>query len=219
MWSYWLVVCDCGFRLSALWCPLSVPTVFLGFFLPWLWGISSWLLQQSAASAPYLGHGAAPLGFACAPLQPLLCLHCTVMFDFLIWMLFSWLYPPSRIKSQLLCSSTNYLMNSPLPILSYSSNLAWAFWILLSAFTFQWRPYFSLWFCFPVWFCSLGSLWFLCLVVICLIFSGKSTVPINWWCQLRLSAFLEIHFSLCCIIFPEFGVLILNQISLVCYFQ
>ena len=125
MWSYWLVVCDCGFRLSALWCPLSAPTVFLGFFLPWMWGISSRLLQQSAASAAYLGHGVAPLGFASAPLQPPLCLHCTVMLDFLIWTLFSWLYPPSRVKSQLLCSSTNYLMNSPLPILSYSSNLAW----------------------------------------------------------------------------------------------
>ena len=30
MWSDWLVVCDTGFSLSALWCPLSVPTVLLG---------------------------------------------------------------------------------------------------------------------------------------------------------------------------------------------
>ena len=43
-----IVVCDCGFSLSALWCPLSVPTVLLGFLLPWTWGISSRLLQQSA---------------------------------------------------------------------------------------------------------------------------------------------------------------------------
>lgn len=129
------------------------------------------------------------------------------MLDFIIWKLFSCLYPQSRIKTQLLCSLTNYLLNSPMTILSYSFNLAWGHtWILLSAFTFQWHPYFSLWFCFPVWFCSLGSLWFLCPIVICLIFSGKSTVPINWWCQLRLSAFLEICFYLCCIIFPEFGV-------------
>ena len=35
MWSDWLIVCHCGFSLSALWCPLSVPTVLLGFLLPW----------------------------------------------------------------------------------------------------------------------------------------------------------------------------------------
>ena len=28
--------------------PLATPTVLLGFLLPWTWGISSWLLQQSA---------------------------------------------------------------------------------------------------------------------------------------------------------------------------
>ena len=37
MWSDWLVVCDCCFRLFALWCPLSAPTVLLGFLLPWTW--------------------------------------------------------------------------------------------------------------------------------------------------------------------------------------
>ena len=31
VWSDWLVFCDCGFSLSALWCPLSVPTFLLGF--------------------------------------------------------------------------------------------------------------------------------------------------------------------------------------------
>ena len=62
MWSDWLVVCECGFSLSALWCPLSVPTDLLGFLLPWTWGISSWLLQQSTAAAPYLGRGVGPLG-------------------------------------------------------------------------------------------------------------------------------------------------------------
>ena len=50
------------FSLSALWYPLSAPTVLLGFLLPWMWGISSWLLQQSAAAAPYRGCGIAPLG-------------------------------------------------------------------------------------------------------------------------------------------------------------
>ena len=57
VWSDWLVVCDCFFSLSALWCPFSVPTFLLGFLLPSTWGISSWLLQQSAAASPYLGRG------------------------------------------------------------------------------------------------------------------------------------------------------------------
>ena len=48
----WLVFCDYGFSVSALWCPLATPTVWLGFLLPWTWGISSRLLQQSAAVAP-----------------------------------------------------------------------------------------------------------------------------------------------------------------------
>ena len=43
----WLVFCDYGFSVSALWCPLTTPTVLLGFLLPWTWGISSGLLQQS----------------------------------------------------------------------------------------------------------------------------------------------------------------------------
>ena len=57
MWSDWLVFCDYGFSVSALWCSLKTPTVLLGFLLPWTWGISSWLLQQSAAAAPYFGWG------------------------------------------------------------------------------------------------------------------------------------------------------------------
>ena len=62
VWSDWLVVCDCGFRLSALWCPLSALTVLLGFLLPWTWGPYSRLLQYSAATAPYLGPGVSPEG-------------------------------------------------------------------------------------------------------------------------------------------------------------
>ena len=38
LWSDWLVVCDCGFSLSILWCPLSAPTVLLRFLLPLTWG-------------------------------------------------------------------------------------------------------------------------------------------------------------------------------------
>ena len=46
--------------VSALWCPLATPTILLGFLLPWAWGISSRLLQQSTATAPYLGRGVSP---------------------------------------------------------------------------------------------------------------------------------------------------------------
>ena len=77
LWSDWLVVCDCGFSLSALWCPLSAPTFLLGFLLPSTWGISSWLLQQSTAAAPYLGRGVAPLCRSTpAPSQPTLLSWC-----------------------------------------------------------------------------------------------------------------------------------------------
>ena len=78
LWSDWLVVCDCGFSLSALWCPLSAPTALLGFLLPSMWGISSWLLQQSTAAAPYLGRGVAPLRRSTpAPSQPTLLNWCS----------------------------------------------------------------------------------------------------------------------------------------------
>ena len=51
-------------------CPqmlLATPTVLLWFLLAWMWGISSWLLQQSAASAPYLAWGVSP---HCRPSWP-----------------------------------------------------------------------------------------------------------------------------------------------------
>ena len=35
VWLDWLVFCDYGFSVSALWCPLATPTVLLGFLLPW----------------------------------------------------------------------------------------------------------------------------------------------------------------------------------------
>ena len=34
-----------------------MPTILLGFLLSWAWSISSRLLQQSAAVAPYLDEG------------------------------------------------------------------------------------------------------------------------------------------------------------------
>ena len=54
-----------------------MPTIFLGFLLPWTWCISSQLLLQSATAAPYLGQGVSPQGtppdLECgvAPLGPL----------------------------------------------------------------------------------------------------------------------------------------------------
>ena len=60
VWLDWLVFCECGFSVSALWCPLATPTILLGFLLPWTWGTSSRLLQQSIAAAPYLGRGVSP---------------------------------------------------------------------------------------------------------------------------------------------------------------
>ena len=56
----WLVFCEYGFHVSALWCPLATPPILLGFLLPWAWCISSLLLQQSPATAPYLGWGVSP---------------------------------------------------------------------------------------------------------------------------------------------------------------
>ena len=47
--------------------PLATPTVLLGFLLLWTWGISSGLLQQSAAASPYLGRGVSP---HCRPSWP-----------------------------------------------------------------------------------------------------------------------------------------------------
>ena len=62
LWSDWLVIFDYGFSVSAFWCPLETPTILLGFILPWMWGISSLLPQQSAAAASYLGQGVSSHG-------------------------------------------------------------------------------------------------------------------------------------------------------------
>ena len=49
--------------------PLATPTVLLGFLLPWMWDISSRLLQQSTAAALTLNKGylltAAPPDLEC----------------------------------------------------------------------------------------------------------------------------------------------------------
>ena len=56
LWSDWLVSHDYGFSLSALWCPLTTPTILLGFLLPWTW----WYLfmappaKHSRCSLPWM---------------------------------------------------------------------------------------------------------------------------------------------------------------------
>ena len=72
-WLDWLVFCEYGFSVSALWYPLATPTIFLGFLLPWhgvsLHGCSSkaqlLLLTLNegyllTATVPDLQHGIAP---------------------------------------------------------------------------------------------------------------------------------------------------------------
>ena len=39
VWLDWLVFCEYGFSVSALWCPLATPTILLEFLLPWTSGI------------------------------------------------------------------------------------------------------------------------------------------------------------------------------------
>ena len=60
VWLDWQVFCGYGFSVSAPWCPLAAHTVLLGFLLPWTLGISSRLLQQTAAAALYFGWGISP---------------------------------------------------------------------------------------------------------------------------------------------------------------
>ena len=57
VWLDWLVFCEYAFSVFALWCPLVTPMVLLGFLLPWMWGISSQLLQQSPALLLTLDEG------------------------------------------------------------------------------------------------------------------------------------------------------------------
>ena len=82
VWLDWLVFCEYGFSVSALWCPLATPTILLGFLLPWMWGISSRCSSKAqplllildewyflTAALPDLQRGIVPLGPP-APVQP-----------------------------------------------------------------------------------------------------------------------------------------------------
>ena len=46
VWLDWLVFCDHGFSVPALWSPLATSTILLGFLLTCAWDISSRLLQR-----------------------------------------------------------------------------------------------------------------------------------------------------------------------------
>ena len=45
VWLDWLVFFEYDFSVSALWCSLATPTIWLGLLLPWTWGIPSQLLH------------------------------------------------------------------------------------------------------------------------------------------------------------------------------
>ena len=55
VWLEWLVFCEYGFSVFALWCPLATPTILLGFLLPWAWGISSQLPTPNSHRQDGLG--------------------------------------------------------------------------------------------------------------------------------------------------------------------
>ena len=62
MWLDWLVFCDYGFSVSALWCLLATPTVLLGFLLPWAQPLLLTLDEGYllTTSPPDLGYRVAP---------------------------------------------------------------------------------------------------------------------------------------------------------------
>ena len=57
MWSDWLVFCDYGFSVSALWCSPATLIISLWFLLPWTWCISSqpevFLSQKLPIKTPF----------------------------------------------------------------------------------------------------------------------------------------------------------------------
>ena len=97
VWLDWLVFCEYGFSVSALWCLLATLTVLLGVLFPWTWGISSWLLQQSTAPAPYLGRGVSPHG---CPSWPWTWSSSQFILDLLIFLSTSHLYLGNQFLGQ-----------------------------------------------------------------------------------------------------------------------
>ena len=117
LWSDWLVFCDYGLSVSALWCPLATPTVLLGFLLPWTWDISSWLLQQSTVTAPYLGRGLSSHGCPSWSWMWHPILKAASWKQLLGWK--TWVYPKDRggVRSIWLAMSSswvNFLLSLPI---------------------------------------------------------------------------------------------------------
>ena len=141
MWLDSLVVCDCGFSLSAVWCPLSVPTVLRGFHLLWMWGLASGLLQQSTATAPDLWPGVAPLGHACMPSQPPRFHMYALMFDIrfslsdLLHSLWQFLGPFMSLQMMRFHSSYGWIIFHCVyvPLLLIHLSLSCLLWIVLNA--------------------------------------------------------------------------------------
>ena len=62
IWALWTSLVGMGFDSN---CEFTPPTIGLGLLLCLLtWVISSWLVQQSAAAAPDLGHGVSIHGYS-----------------------------------------------------------------------------------------------------------------------------------------------------------
>ena len=106
---------------------------YLGFS-PWTWGISSWLLQQSAATAPYLGNGVAPLS------------HCPWPW---MWGISSWLLQQSaaaapylgRVLSPHSCPSWPWMWSSSSrPFCTRAVAAPWTSTVILVP-----EPYFLVW--------------------------------------------------------------------------
>ena len=108
----------------------SRNTILLGFLLPWKWGISSRLLQQSAATAPYFGRGVSPHH---SPSWPWIwdrssrpfCIHSATA-DWLFFIFSRFLLKISCVFSM----SLVYLSETPFCFQDFESFLLSLFWIL-----------------------------------------------------------------------------------------
>ena len=126
MWSDWLVFCDYDFSVSALRCPLATPMVLLGFLLPWTWGVCSRLLQQSAATAPYLGQGHASRPQMWSSSSRPSC-ACTAAAPW-TWGCSSWPSPLASYVGWLLSATTSDLRCGIAPLSHSCAIAAWCSW-------------------------------------------------------------------------------------------
>ena len=108
----------------------SCNTSHLGFLLPWTWGISSQMLQQSAATAPYFGRGVSPHH---SPSWPWIwdrssrpfCIHSATA-DWLFFIFSRFLLKISCVFSM----SLVYLSETPFCFQDFESSSLSLFWII-----------------------------------------------------------------------------------------